>query len=146
MQQSLTNCHPSVIGIIMPFFENIFSWQFEIVTFVILDKTYVSANSTSPCWDCYFLVLSGLKMPKSTVSFTKGKHLNLLSIPVYTLKGTTYGAQTNLDGFFSISKVPAGAYTLLITSVGYDSIIMPLNLKAGDLITKKIFLKSPPSR
>lgn len=63
---------------------------------------------------------------------------------IYTsvyLKGTSYGAQTNLDGFFSISKVPAGAYTLLITSVGYDSIIMPLNLKAGDLITKKIFLK-----
>ena len=63
---------------------------------------------------------------------------------IYTsvyLKGTTYGAQTNLDGFFSISKVPPGSYTLLITSIGFDSIIMPLTLKSGDLLTRKIFLK-----
>ncbi|HRH66217.1 MAG TPA: TonB-dependent receptor [Bacteroidia bacterium] len=63
---------------------------------------------------------------------------------IYTsvyLKGTTYGAQTNLDGFFSISKVPPGNYTLMITSVGFDSIVMPLTLKSGDLLTKKIYLK-----
>lgn len=63
---------------------------------------------------------------------------------IYTsvyLKGTTYGAQTNLDGFFSISKVPPGSYTLMITSIGFDSIIMPLTLKSGDLLTRKIFLK-----
>lgn len=63
---------------------------------------------------------------------------------IYTsvyLKGTTYGAQTNLDGFFSISKVPAGSYTLTVTSVGYDSILIPINLKPGDLVTRKLYLK-----
>ncbi|MBK9543186.1 MAG: carboxypeptidase-like regulatory domain-containing protein [Bacteroidetes bacterium] len=63
---------------------------------------------------------------------------------IYTsvyLKGTTYGAQTNLDGFYSISKVPPGSYTLMVTSVGYDSITIPIVLKAGDKISKKIFLK-----
>ncbi|REJ81301.1 MAG: TonB-dependent receptor [Bacteroidetes bacterium] len=63
---------------------------------------------------------------------------------IYTsvyLKGTTYGAQTNLDGYFAITKVPPGTYTLLITSIGYDSIQQEISLKAGDLITKKFFLQ-----
>jgi hypothetical protein len=55
------------------------------------------------------------------------------------LKGTTYGAQTNLDGFFSISRIPAGDYTLMVTAIGYDTIAQPVTIKAGDLISKKFF-------
>jgi len=63
---------------------------------------------------------------------------------IYTsvyLKGTTYGGQTNLDGFFTITHVPPGNYTLKITSIGFDSISQPITIKAGELITKKIYLK-----
>lgn len=62
---------------------------------------------------------------------------------IYTsvyLKGTTYGAQTNLDGFFSISRIPEGTYTLTVTSIGYDTIFQSIVIKGGDLITKKIYL------
>ncbi len=62
---------------------------------------------------------------------------------IYTsvfLKGTTYGAQTNLDGFYIISRVPAGHYRLMVTSVGFDTLSMELDLKSGDLITKKLYL------
>jgi hypothetical protein len=55
------------------------------------------------------------------------------------LKGTTYGAQTNLDGFFSISRIPPGDYTLMVTAIGYDTIAQPITVKAGDLLTKKFF-------
>src|SRR5438105_1282774 len=55
------------------------------------------------------------------------------------LKGTTFGAQTNLDGFFSISRIPQGDYTLMVTAIGYDTIAQPITIKSGDLITKKFF-------
>jgi len=63
---------------------------------------------------------------------------------IYTsvyLKGTTYGSTTDLNGFFSISRVPVGTYTLQVTSVGYDTIRAEVILKDGDIITKKLYLK-----
>lgn len=63
---------------------------------------------------------------------------------IYTsvyLKGTTYGTQTNLDGFFSISKVPPGEYQLFVSSIGFDSVQVPITVKAGGLITQKLYLK-----
>ena len=38
------------------------------------------------------------------------------------LKGTTFGGSTNENGYFNISRIPDGKYTLVITSVGYDTI------------------------
>jgi hypothetical protein len=63
---------------------------------------------------------------------------------IYTsvyLKGTTYGAQTNLDGFFSITRVPAGNYTLIVTSIGFDTISQAISLKSSEILSKKIYLK-----
>jgi len=57
------------------------------------------------------------------------------------LKGTTHAAQTNLDGFFSLTQIPVGEYTLLVTSIGYDTISQPITIKSSDIITKKFFLK-----
>jgi hypothetical protein len=63
---------------------------------------------------------------------------------IYTsvyLKGTTYGAQTNLDGFFSISRIPPGTYELLITSIGFDTVSDKIEIKKNDLVTRKFYLK-----
>ncbi len=63
---------------------------------------------------------------------------------IYTsvyLKGTTYGAQTNLDGFFSISRIPPGTYLLTITSIGFDTISQQIEIKNSDLVTRKFYLK-----
>src|SRR5687767_14810671 len=57
------------------------------------------------------------------------------------LKGTQMVSQTNLDGFFSISKVPAGNYEIMVTSVGYDTISQPITIAKGEFINKKFFLK-----
>lgn len=56
------------------------------------------------------------------------------------LKGTSYGATTDVNGFFNINKIPPGKYTLLVTFLGYDSLSMPVKLKKGEIITKKLFL------
>ncbi|MBL0102976.1 MAG: carboxypeptidase-like regulatory domain-containing protein [Bacteroidetes bacterium] len=62
---------------------------------------------------------------------------------IYTsvfLQGTTYGALTNLDGFFTISRIKPGTYTLMVTSVGFDTIRQEVIVKGGDLITRKLYL------
>ena len=38
------------------------------------------------------------------------------------LKGTTLGASTDINGFFNITKIPDGDYTIMITNLGYDTI------------------------
>jgi len=63
---------------------------------------------------------------------------------IYTsvyLKGTTYGSTTDLNGFFSISRVPPGTYSLMVTFVGYDTINVAVTVKEDDIITKKLYLK-----
>lgn len=54
-------------------------------------------------------------------------------------KGTTIGANTDLNGFFSITKVPPGEYTLLVTNLDFDTIRETINLKAGEILSKKFF-------
>lgn len=56
------------------------------------------------------------------------------------LKGTTYGSATDVNGFYSVSKVPAGSYTLTVTFLGYDTLSMSITLKNNELLTKKLFL------
>jgi len=57
------------------------------------------------------------------------------------LEGTSYGAVTDVNGYFTISKVPPGNYTILITYIGFDTLRQKVSLKKGDVYTKKFYLK-----
>ena len=50
------------------------------------------------------------------------------------LKGTTFGAATDINGFYSITKIPEGTYTLSVTSIGFTKLEEVINLKKGDII------------
>lgn len=57
------------------------------------------------------------------------------------LKGTSMGIATDVNGFFSISKIPPGNYTLMIASVlGYDTLQEQVSVKAGEILNKKLYL------
>jgi hypothetical protein len=56
------------------------------------------------------------------------------------LQGTKMGAQTDVDGYFTISQIPEGTYTILTTLIGYDTFKSSVTIKNGSIITKKIFL------
>jgi hypothetical protein len=56
------------------------------------------------------------------------------------LKGTTMGAASDVNGLYVISLIPPGNYTLMVTSMGYDSLTMEVLVKADDIITKNLFL------
>ncbi len=58
---------------------------------------------------------------------------------VYLL-GTTYGAATDVNGYYSITKIPAGDYILTVTSIEHDTLKTPVTVAAGELVTKKLNL------
>lgn len=57
------------------------------------------------------------------------------------LKGTTIGTTTDVNGYFSISKVPPGSYTLMVTLFGYDTLATPVTVKENEIVTKKLYIK-----
>ena len=63
----------------------------------------------------------------------------VIFINVY-FKGTSIGAATDVNGYYVISRIPPGDYTLLVTSMGHDTVQMPLTIKANDVITRNIYL------
>ncbi|HSH66890.1 MAG TPA: carboxypeptidase-like regulatory domain-containing protein, partial [Bacteroidia bacterium] len=56
------------------------------------------------------------------------------------LKGTSIGQTTDVNGYFSISQIPPGDYTIMITGIGYDTLQEQLHVKAGAIISKKLYL------
>jgi len=67
----------------------------------------------------------------------------ILYTNVYLLK-TTYGASTDIDGYYNITRIPPGNYTLMITYMGYDTLQMDITLKANEMLTKNLYI-SPSS-
>lgn len=57
------------------------------------------------------------------------------------LQGTTHGATSDVNGYYSITKIPVGNYTLMVSYLGYDTLKMAISVKDAEIITKKLFLK-----
>lgn len=57
------------------------------------------------------------------------------------LKGTTIGSATDVNGFYSITKVPVGSYTLMVTSLGYDTAKVAVTIKDNEIISQKLFIR-----
>ena len=55
------------------------------------------------------------------------------------LKGTTMGASSDMNGYFSINKVIPGSYSLLVTNLEFDTISENVTIKANEILTKKFF-------
>lgn len=60
--------------------------------------------------------------------------------PVTLVGATTLGAETDVNGYFSISKVPPGHYTLRIISMGYDTLTKEVDLRKDQILTEKLYL------
>lgn len=57
------------------------------------------------------------------------------------LQGTTLGASTGVNGYFSITDIPFGNYTLMVTYLGFDTLREQVSVASSGIITKKLFLK-----
>jgi hypothetical protein len=65
-----------------------------------------------------------------------------MSYILVVLKGTNYGVQTDINGYFSIPSVPAGSYEITTTTLGYDTSSVAITLKPNEILTQKLFLKA----
>jgi len=64
---------------------------------------------------------------------------------IYTavrLLGTKYGAQTDVNGYYSIPQLPPGTYQLFTTLVGYDTDKVYISVKAGQVISQKLSISA----
>lgn len=71
--------------------------------------------------------------------YDKGTGEPVMFTNVYFAK-STMGAATDVNGYFNISNIPAGDYTLLVTAIGYDSLSTDISLKAGEFRTVKLYV------
>ncbi len=58
------------------------------------------------------------------------------------LDGTNYGSSTDVNGYYMISKVKPGNYTLVVSSIGYSEHREDIVIKNNDLLNIKIILKA----
>lgn len=56
------------------------------------------------------------------------------------------GASTDVNGYFSITRVPPGSYTLMSTYLGYDTASAQITVRAGAIISQKLFLNKSSIR
>jgi hypothetical protein len=105
---------------------------------------YPFSNKQLPfCFTLAFILLSFFSISQNSGTirgFIYNKE-NGESVPFSSvfLKGTTIGANSDLNGFFSVTKIPPGTYQLLITNLEFDTIVETITVKAGDIINKKYF-------
>lgn len=56
------------------------------------------------------------------------------------LEGTSLGAQTDLNGYYSIPQVPPGSYTVVTMSLGYDTARAQINVVTNEVVTQALYL------
>lgn len=92
---------------------------------------------------CFWLSANGILAQTGTIrGFV---YLNKTGEPaLFTtvfLKGTTYGAVTDVNGYYAITHLPPANYTVMITSLGYDTVSENVTLTKGQILTKKLYLQ-----
>ena len=101
-------------------------------------------TARSVIFSLFFVLLTSLAIAQTATirGFVYDEETEEPGFANVTLKGTNLGASTDVNGFFTISKIPAGTYTIVVTSVGFNPIEEEVTLKAGQLINKKFFLST----
>ena len=57
------------------------------------------------------------------------------------LEGTNYGVQTDINGFYSLTKIPPGTYTLVVQHQNYAPYSIAVTVKAGEIQQQSPVLK-----
>ena len=58
-----------------------------------------------------------------------------------SLLGTQKSATSDNEGFYNMSGIEAGRYTLVATFIGYDTARVEINLKAGSIVNQRLTIK-----
>ncbi|MCX6188295.1 MAG: TonB-dependent receptor [Bacteroidetes bacterium] len=56
------------------------------------------------------------------------------------VKERKQNAQTDINGFYNFNNLPIGKYTIVVYAIGYDSSIQEVEIKAGRITSKNIYM------
>lgn len=100
-----------------------------LLTFVITSSTVLAQSGAMP------------KQPATLRGFVYDKKTGepIIFTNVF-LQGTTLGSTTDVNGFFQITKLEPGKYTVKSTTIGYDTASVDIELKPGQILTQKLFI------
>ncbi len=56
------------------------------------------------------------------------------------LKGTSLGTSSDINGFYSITKIPPGSYTVMATQIGFDTAYAKITIKGNEVVNQKLFI------
>lgn len=102
---------------------------------------------TMRIWTILLLIIgittSALAQDDGTIRgtvFDKGNGEPMIFTNVY-IKGTTRGTTTDINGFYAIPNVPLGTYTLVSTTLGYDTMEVAFSItKKGQIVSQNLYL------
>lgn len=57
------------------------------------------------------------------------------------LQGTNYAAATDINGFYSLNRLPIGNYVIVSTYIGYDTTRQNITVKSNEVINQKLYIK-----
>jgi hypothetical protein len=84
---------------------------------------------------------TGLAQDAAVVGFVKDKQTGEPVIfASVVLVGTNYGVSTDVNGYYTLSKIEPGIYTLKASSLEYKEQKIEVTLTEGKLITRNLFL------
>ena len=63
-----------------------------------------------------------------------------VSFATVKLQGAALGATTDVNGFFTISDVPVGPYKLEVNFLGYELMVIDIEVKKGEIVFQNIYL------
>ncbi len=94
-----------------------------------------------------FLFLCLFSVARAQTGSVKGfvydkRSSEVLPYTVVYLEGTAYGAQTDLNGYYSIPQVPAGTYSVATSSLGYDTARAQVTIVADQVATQSLYLST----
>lgn len=90
----------------------------------------------------FFCLYSITAFPQATIRgfvYEKETGEPMIFVNVF-LKGTTIGTATDVNGYFSLTKVHEGTHTLAGSSVGYDSAFVTVTVTGNQILTQKLYL------
>jgi Fe(3+) dicitrate transport protein len=97
---------------------------------------------TNPCLTCLFFLCTFFAVGHSLFAQSTGTINGKVTVGEKPLQNasvgllnTTIGAQTDEQGQFEISNVPAGNYELRVSAVGIEPIVRSINVVAGASVT-----------
>lgn len=58
------------------------------------------------------------------------------------IDGTSHGSQTDLNGMYTLARIPGGEHKIVITFIGYKKLTKEISLNKGQILTLKFELES----